>query len=251
MEIFIHRLGSPPPTRGTYRRQNYRSFLIGITPAYAGNISTLTGNKTGFWDHPRLRGEHSAPPSAGFLKLGSPPPTRGTFFADKLRTVVGRITPAYAGNISRRLRLGRSIRDHPRLRGEHLADKIFAVGDQGSPPPTRGTSSLLSMGVILSGITPAYAGNIVRGHEGISNREDHPRLRGEHRSSGPASTSRAGSPPPTRGTLSCLCEQGFGSGITPAYAGNIVNPFKYTSSPQDHPRLRGEHLNNRNKYILH
>ena len=51
-----------------------------------------------------------------------------------------------------------------------------------------------------------------------------------------------GSPPPTRGTLTELNNTAKQFGITPAYAGNTVMQSSSFNSPQDHPRLRGEHI---------
>ena len=70
---------------------------------------------------------------------GSPPPTRGT-----LEEFGGLLT---------------SIRDHPRLRGEHLILSQVSETKPGSPPPTRGTLSCILVRVGFRGITPAYAGN--------------------------------------------------------------------------------------------
>ena len=152
---------------------------MGITPAYAGNTkcTMLKGQKSR--DHPRLRGEHyrslsdrnklegSPPPTRGTLftvcyllrSIGSPPPTRGTLTPYGKSFYNGRITPAYAGNTTRRpLRLF-NYKDHPRLRGEH--DTFFQIRKtiQGSPPPTRGTQAHFVHICRTVGITPAYAGN--------------------------------------------------------------------------------------------
>ena len=69
------------------------------------------------------------------------------------------ITPAYAGNTAPRLTLYIYARDHPRLRGEHVAKKALTCPLVGSPPPTRGTRFMEHWKDKEAGITPAYAGN--------------------------------------------------------------------------------------------
>ena len=71
-------LGSPPPTRGTQSLKNVNCQLHRITPAYAGNTTTLV--------------------SVRFDESGSPPPTRGTQITRQTYLHMVRITPAYAGN---------------------------------------------------------------------------------------------------------------------------------------------------------
>ena len=72
--------------------------------------------------------------------------------------IVG-ITPAYAGNTVYYTECGGHYRDHPRLRGEHTWNTAVYNVQMGSPPPTRGTPSSVSLVFVLGGITPAYAGN--------------------------------------------------------------------------------------------
>ena len=57
---------------------------------------------------------------------GSPPPTRGTHqFLRSAYNYFG-ITPAYAGNTSFFFFSYSALRDHPRLRGEHLQVTIVS-----------------------------------------------------------------------------------------------------------------------------
>ena len=50
-----------------------------------------------------------------------------------------------------------------------------------------------------------------------------------------------GSPPLTRGILSQVPQVTTAEGITPAYAGNTLTPFRPGVQFKDHPRLRGEY----------
>ena len=155
-------------------------YILGITPAYAGNTMPLGKIRCMCEDHPRLRGEHYV--KNGFIheKKGSPPPTRVTQIMLENIGYAHGITPAYAGN-------------------------TFVCSGKGgrkcgSPPPTRGTQLFSYNGVTISGITPAYAGNTLYILKPYSKVWDHPRLRGEHLFAYGLSRHCEGSPPPTRGT---------------------------------------------------
>ena len=113
------------------------------------------------------------------------------------------------------------MKDHPRLRGEHIHLIRFCKILYQSPPLTRGTHGLTGHDLAVPGITPAYAGNT------------------ECRAQCQACS--CGSPPLTRGTLVLYSQKFFPCGITPAYAGNTLPQVRRTARPRDHPRLRGEH----------
>ena len=111
---------------------------------------------------------------------GSPPPARGAYFLLRLFGRFFRITPACAGSISTTPAKTSGLKDHPRLRGEHIVYPVPFSTVKGSPPPARGafTPSPKNEGVIR--ITPACAGSIVKKANGNPTVQDHPRLRGEH-----------------------------------------------------------------------
>ena len=111
----------------------------------------------------------------------------------------------------------------------------------GSPPPTRGTLSRFSARLVVTGITPAYAGNTLKVIITFKFSEDHPRLRGEHLFQFLTCWGYTGSPPPTRGTLDEDTKLFEVSRITPAYAGNTFTDEGNAELRRDHPRLRGEH----------
>ena len=75
-----------------------------------------------------------------------------------------------------------TIRDHPRLRGEHLSNNDFALDAQGSPPPARGAQFRLQNKRNRKRITPACAGSTAVNKSFLAIAQDHPRLRGEHTS---------------------------------------------------------------------
>ena len=73
------------------------------------------------------------------------------------RLLVG-ITPAYAGKRLPVTARCRSRGDHPRLCGEKFVSFSKFVRVLGSPPPMRGKAYVRGHVMLLSGITPAYAG---------------------------------------------------------------------------------------------
>ena len=195
-----HSLGSPPLARGIQYGVQYEEPVIRITPACAGNTTEKPLMYWSLWDHPRLCGEYSAILSRSPWIVGSPPLTRGILFDTFLTCCLSR--------------------DHPRLRGEYLAISIILEVILGSPPLTRGIPAPTPSAGYHSGITPAYAGNTRHDLFGLQFRRDHPRLRGEYRSSGVAFCDRRGSPPLTRGIPNDADPNFPVYGITPAYAGN-------------------------------
>ena len=154
--------------------------------------------------------------------MGSPPPTRGTPACKKFSQIFVRITPAYAGNTLSCFHCYSSIKDHPRLRGEHGYVIRFTRNHEGSPPPTRGTPPPGIYASNVHRITPAYAGNTGGSIVRACVYWDHPRLRGEHLRLYIQTGVTLGSPPPTRGTQIFWIAGIHVFRITPAYAGNTT-----------------------------
>ena len=162
-----HRLGSPPsqnhriipayagstsksPPDGSARRDHprirgehsdgvlTRMSVGGSSPHTRGARAACAWTTPPTWDHPRIRGEHPLERHAVAVDQGSSPHTRGARSRLRLRRRSGRIIPAYAGSTST-LKPGCCLyQDHPRIRGEHVADCAFAVALAGSSPHTRG-----------------------------------------------------------------------------------------------------------------
>ena len=90
-----------------------------------------------------------------------------------------RFTPAYAGKIKRRGYARHPAGVHPRIRGEDsLLLWAIALG-LGSPPHTRGRSSVFQTCTPHRRFTPAYAGKILAAFFHTTPDEVHPRIRGE------------------------------------------------------------------------
>ena len=134
--------GSSPHTRGT----------LPASPSLAGRVA----------DHPRIRGEHSPCLRARTIATGSSPHTRGALVrlpADE--DAVG-IIPAYAGSTLPCCWRARSVRDHPRIRGEHKWDEFLLMSRLGSSPHTRGAQWCMPYCSGCGRIIPAYAGSTLQ-----------------------------------------------------------------------------------------
>ncbi len=199
--LLYSKLGSPPLMRGTLLVSQATTKASGITPAYAGNTCFPPCIWPLGWDHPRLCGEHAKAICDVTAGLGSPPLMRGTHHGIYAYTHGNGITPAYAGNTRRPKFSCRRDWDHPRLCGEHDCKNSCSGVSRGSPPLMRGTRSTPSNFCGLPGITPAYAGNTRYNNSQFIVLWDHPRLCGEHSTTGQGRFLFAGSPPLMRGTL--------------------------------------------------
>ena len=111
-------------------------------------------------------------------------------------------------------------KDHPRIRGEHLAWSGVKSSSLGSSPHTRGAPRPLATRVAWVGIIPAYAGSTRVAARRWTSPWDHPRIRGEHASWPETETRSPGSSPHTRGAPGMPLPAVAAGGIIPAYAGS-------------------------------
>ena len=129
----------PPHMRGKAGGRRSARRRTRITPAYAGNSGHKRRLQSDRWDHPRVCGEKTLPPSKRKSLKGSP--------------------PAYAGKSSR---LG-----------------TWLKCASGSPPHMQGKEMPKGLVHRAAGITPAYAGKSSCLWSGKSPCRDHPRICGE------------------------------------------------------------------------
>ena len=151
------------------------------------------------------------------------------------------IIPACAGNIGNCPAGLRSVRDHPRVCGEHRELPLMPYVIVGSSPRVRGTYRRPKASKTHWGIIPACAGNIWWRTANISSAQDHPRVCGEHFNSSRISCGIRGSSPRVRGTYLTFSLPHHRLGIIPACAGNISKGSKGLPANRDHPRVCGEH----------
>ena len=173
-------LGIIPAYAGNTCRFFIDTVSMGIIPAYAGNTLTelmLTGL---VWDHPRVCGEHMLTGFVCWVISGSSPRMRGTPIFEQETDGCSGIIPAYAGNTTMAKLTIVSLRDHPRVCGEHRRLSHSKSQTAGSSPRMRGTPGTRIPAPRAGGIIPAYAGNTINRsiHKQVS--RDHPRVCGEH-----------------------------------------------------------------------
>ena len=173
-------MGSPPRVRGTESQWQPIPQDLRITPACAGNSSSLGRGVNSRW--------------------GSPPRVRGTVTICICLHQLAGITPACAGNRKSVLFDLIGMKDHPRVCGEQGGIWGWQRLRWGSPPRVRGTVFINPINGERYRITPACAGNSSpcppRGGPG----RDHPRVCGEQPVSACMHHHQAGSPPRVRGT---------------------------------------------------
>ncbi len=130
--------GSSPHTRGAPVPAQTGRKASGIIPAYAGSTERPRSREAIAWDHPRIRGEHSLPPTVFACVSGSSPHTRGAPIRTEHEHMIKGIIPAYAGSTFFKRFSIDAIWDHPRIRGEHSAGRYHVDHIEGSSPHTRG-----------------------------------------------------------------------------------------------------------------
>ena len=144
---------------------------------------------------------------------------RGKVTGNEHCKIAVRITPAYAGKSVHDRHNAIHCWDHPRLCGEKVSLRAFAVPLLGSPPPMRGKDGDSVRSRLPFRITPAYAGKSISAKNTSPRFKDHPRLCGEKYTEDDNESAAAGSPPPMRGKAFFTFFQEIVNGITPAYAG--------------------------------
>ena len=134
------------------------------------------------------------------------------------------------------------LRDHPRSRGENRGSRNRRGRRKGSSPLTRGKRRDAEVRGHVEGIIPAHAGKTQTGAAVRSTRRDHPRSRGENLEPFGDDGGRRGSSPLTRGKPYGFATVEVTQGIIPAHAGKTPGGCGIRSSRGDHPRSRGENL---------
>ena len=154
--------------------------------------------------------------------LGSSPRMRGTQTILPSSRLAAGIIPAYAGNTSTHTPRNLISRDHPRVCGEHIRERLHGGEISGSSPRMRGTRSTRTTRPAHGGIIPAYAGNTWPQPRIRPDGRDHPRVCGEHL--------------PTASVFHPL------TGSSPRMRGTRIPCYRSAGANRDHPRVCGEHL---------
>ena len=151
------------------------------------------------------------------------------------------IIPAYAGSTPCCRWACRSLRDHPRVCGEHNNGGNGGVNMRGSSPRMRGARRRRGREDARERIIPAYAGSTCHPALGQASPRDHPRVCGEHAFCFLMLLDILGSSPRMRGALFIQCNRPVRSRIIPAYAGSTRDITAMHRLVRDHPRVCGEH----------
>ena len=154
--------GSSPHVRGTPPARQTPEHRTGIIPACAGNTCGGGTRRSRKRDHPRMCGEHSVSWFTACAVSGSSPHVRGTLWASFRRRANTGIIPACAGNTVAHPCAIVSVRDHPRMCGEHFMAVNNGSALAGSSPHVRGTPTTVIPCSAIPGIIPACAGNTGR-----------------------------------------------------------------------------------------
>ena len=150
-------------------------------------------------DHPRSRGEYCQWMSCHMTGQGSSPLSRGILELGWDCDAQRRIIPALAGNTGPRASPSGGRADHPRSRGEYQGAPAHDIKCLGSSPLSRGILLHPLRKLLPLRIIPALAGNTSQDAPESILRADHPRSRGEYRTSRPSTLSGGGSSPLSRG----------------------------------------------------
>ena len=187
--------------RGAQFRGEFVDHLVGIIPACAGSTTGVAASAKVTRDHPRMCGEHGRLATMPCRSPGSSPHVRGAQRLERQSCSLSGIIPACAGSTSWETLRRSSIRDHPRMCGEHSVKHNAKGNDQGSSPHVRGARRRQQDHPGSQGIIPACAGSTPMSPTGRGAMWDHPRMCGEHVLVALDQQDRPGSSPHVRGAL--------------------------------------------------
>ena len=213
-------VGSSPHARGALSVGMPHIWRVGIIPACAGSTRPRRYPEGASWDHPRMRGEHTAGTSDIYAVKGSSPHARGALCSYVATAPTVGIIPACAGSTVGLHRAVKRRRDHPRMRGEHVELPERLLPQAGSSPHARGALRPFPATMSELGIIPACAGSTHQDCESRAGKKDHPRMRGEHSMQLLRLTRPTGSSPHARGARRRRVKWQCLHGIIPACAGS-------------------------------
>ena len=173
-------MGSSPLTRGKLLRVRQYAVHDRLIPAHAGKTRDPARGCGVDPAHPRSRGENDGGGSAEHAREGSSPLTRGKRRGRPRRGSRLRLIPAHAGKTTRTVTSHRSVRAHPRSRGENVHACDVQAARAGSSPLTRGKRCAWVRQGRALGLIPAHAGKTSEQPSTRRPRAAHPRSRGEN-----------------------------------------------------------------------
>ena len=212
--------GSSPHVRGALVQDFLQGLSTGIIPACAGSTTGVAASAKVTRDHPRMCGEHGRLATMPCRSPGSSPHVRGAQRLERQSCSLSGIIPACAGSTSWETLRRSSIRDHPRMCGEHADGNKTIQGAKGSSPHVRGALARRFASGSATGIIPACAGSTPMSPTGRGAMWDHPRMCGEHSRPMKSRSNCGGSSPHVRGARQSRSLINLSLGIIPACAGS-------------------------------
>ena len=232
--------GSSPLTRGKRFELEESREDTGLIPAHAGKTWGIMSTSGRSPAHPRSRGENC---DGAFLAEscgGSSPLTRGKRRDLRDSGATARLIPAHAGKTGLQGQDVRSVKAHPRSRGENSRRTRTLSRRSGSSPLTRGKRVAFGQEGGSARLIPAHAGKTPPHSVRTGARPAHPRSRGENPSISPSASFWTGSSPLTRGKRRIDALMIDKQGLIPAHAGKTTRCAFCSLVVAAHPRSRGE-----------
>ena len=130
--------GSSPLARGPHWGADGQRFDDGLIPARAGTTTTFSMRCAQSGAHPRSRGDHVVMMAKNTVNTGSSPLARGPRLLILVFALIGGLIPARAGTTITLRRQIKTVRAHPRSRGDHRALRKKFGPAVGSSPLARG-----------------------------------------------------------------------------------------------------------------
>ena len=154
--------------------------------------------------------------------------------------IVGRFSPAHAGNGNTVKLFPASRTVQPRTRRERAPLARIETACAGSAPHTQGTVWAGGQGVARGRFSPAHAGNGCKCARSLAIAPVQPRTRRERSSKPKINHRNPGSAPHTQGTGSAACTGAGRRRFSPAHAGNGLPQRRAQSGSPVQPRTRRE-----------
>ena len=150
--------GTSPRTRG--KLAEWGESLSGIRniPAHAGKTTSVVSPFNTYLEHPRARGENCCDVYVVDAVGGTSPRTRGKRLMTSQRNGSSRNIPAHAGKTKFQLWQHRTMKEHPRARGENAIFKSRSDLSLGTSPRTRGKLCAVPCCLSHHRNIPAHAG---------------------------------------------------------------------------------------------
>ena len=179
------------------------------------------------------------------LSSGSSPHVRGALRGNGACPTGIRDHPRMCGEHRGVNNYNNPTRDHPRMCGEHEGKYEEDSDMPGSSPHVRGARNRDYCRRLDYGIIPACAGSTRGSTLSAPLARDHPRMCGEHAGQKFWFFTKQGSSPHVRGARALADAVGSCGGIIPACAGSTNETCWGMPHQWDHPRMCGEHVDDR------